>query len=122
MELKVNGDARSFPDGITVAQLLENLKVIPERVVVEVNLTILKRNQHPATTLKEGDEVEIVQAVGGGSTHLILDQPRPARKAQSRGGRSTPARQESPKPGWAIDPGPSSRPKAGAGEGRTLNV
>ena len=87
MELKVNGDIQAFPDGITVAQLLENLKVIPERVVVEVNLTILKRNQHPATPLKDGDEVEIVQAVGGGSTHSILDQPRPARKVQSRGGR-----------------------------------
>ncbi len=67
MELIVNGAAHQIPEGSTVAQLLDVLQVKPERVVVEVNLTILKRAQHPTTTLKAGDRVEIVQLVGGGS-------------------------------------------------------
>lgn len=62
----VNGQARDVPSGMTVAQLLEHLKITPERVVVELNLTILKRAQHAATALKTGDQVEIVQFVGGG--------------------------------------------------------
>lgn len=66
MNVLVNGEKRDVAPDITVAQLLETLKVIPERVVVEVNLTILKRAQHAQTTLKEGDQVEIVQFVGGG--------------------------------------------------------
>jgi len=68
MELAVNGEKRSVPDGTTVSQLLEFLQVAPERVVVEVNLTILKRAQHAGTMLKEGDRVEIVRFVGGGAS------------------------------------------------------
>ena len=66
MDIVVNGEPRELPDGSTVAQLLEQLQVRPERVVVEVNLTILKRAQHPQTLLRAGDQVEIVQFVGGG--------------------------------------------------------
>ncbi len=67
MQVTVNGERRELPEGMTVAQLLERLQVAPERVVVEVNLTILKRAQHPATTLRDGDQVELVQFVGGGT-------------------------------------------------------
>jgi thiamine biosynthesis protein ThiS len=66
MFITVNGAARELAMGTTVSQLLESLKVVPERVVVEVNLTILKRAQHAGTVLKEGDRVEIVHFVGGG--------------------------------------------------------
>ncbi len=67
MELTVNGETRTVQEGMTVAQLLESLMVQPERVVVEVNLNILKRAQLPYTVLKEGDQVEIVRFVGGGA-------------------------------------------------------
>jgi len=66
MELMVNGEKRAVPEGTTVSTLLESLQVIPERVVVEVNLTILKRAEHAGTILQEGDQVEIVRFVGGG--------------------------------------------------------
>ena len=68
MELMVNGLKQMVPDGITVSRLLDTLKVTPERVVIEVNLTILKRAEHPTTTLKDGDQVEIIHFVGGGSS------------------------------------------------------
>ena len=66
MKLMVNAEQRTVPDGTTVSNLLSQLKIAPERVVVELNLTILKRAQHADTILKEGDCVEIVQFVGGG--------------------------------------------------------
>lgn len=69
MQVMVNGEQREVPDGTSAAQLLEMLHITPERVVVEVNLTILKRVQHAATALKPGDQVEIVQFVGGGCHH-----------------------------------------------------
>lgn len=68
MHVTVNGEQREIPDGMTVSQLLETLTIVPERVVVEVNLTILKRAQHPSMVLQDGDRVEIVQFVGGGSS------------------------------------------------------
>ena len=67
MRLMINGEPRELPEGATVPVLLEALQVAPERVVVEVNLNILKRAQHAGTVLQEGDQVEIVQFVGGGS-------------------------------------------------------
>ena len=67
MEVMVNGERREVAEGLTVAQLLERLTIQPERVVVEVNLTILKRDQLVSTVLKPGDQVEIVHFVGGGA-------------------------------------------------------
>ena len=67
MDLMVNGERRSVRDGMTAAGLLTSLKLQPERVVVELNLTVLKRAQLASTVLKSGDTVEIVHFVGGGS-------------------------------------------------------
>ncbi len=67
MHVKVNGELRELAEGMTVTKLLEQLQIAPERVVVEVNLAILKRAQHTPTVLQEGDQIEIVHFVGGGS-------------------------------------------------------
>ena len=66
MNVQVNGEERDLAPGTTVSALLDQIQVAPERVVVEVNLTILKRAEHAGTVLKEGDQVEIVHFVGGG--------------------------------------------------------
>ena len=67
MKLLVNGEPRELPEGTTVPALLEALQVVPERVVVEVNLKILKRAEQAGAVLQEGDQVEIVHFVGGGA-------------------------------------------------------
>lgn len=70
----VNGQAREVSEGTTVEQLLKQLDVVAERVVVEVNVKILRRKEHVDTVLKAGDCVEIVRFVGGGSVdspHLL---------------------------------------------------
>ena len=70
MEVLLNGEKRQVSNGITVAELLKQLGVRQELVVVEVNLTVLKRQQLASTVLKSGDQVEIVHFVGGGSDRL----------------------------------------------------
>ena len=66
MQVTLNGERRELTDGTTISGLLETLQVSPERVVVEVNLTILKRSEHRDAVLEAGDTVEIVRFVGGG--------------------------------------------------------
>ena len=70
MRLHVNGEPRELPESASAMTLLEALQLAPERVVVEVNLKILKRAELAATRLQEGDQVEIVHFVGGGSTAI----------------------------------------------------
>ena len=67
MKLTVNGDPLEVPQGTTVTQLLDQLKLKPELVVVELNLNILRRDELQRATLSEGDRVEIVHFVGGGA-------------------------------------------------------
>ena len=67
MMVTVNGEPREIPAGMSVDQLLRTLSVNPLLVAVEVNVTILRREQYPAAILSDGDTVEIVQMVGGGA-------------------------------------------------------
>ena len=67
MELILNGDPRSVPEGVVTAEdLLSHLIINKETVVVEHNLKILKRASLSETKLQPGDTVEIIRFVGGG--------------------------------------------------------
>ena len=66
MRIQLNGESFELPDGETVAGLLTRLDLTGRRVAVELNLDIVSRSQHAATTLTEGDQVEVVHAIGGG--------------------------------------------------------
>jgi len=65
MKLRVNGERLETGAG-TVEALLGELNIRREGVAVEVNLAIVKKKDYPGFALKEGDEVEIVNLVGGG--------------------------------------------------------
>jgi len=67
MFLQVNGERKEFPDGLNVASLVQALGMKPDRVAVELNLEIVPRSDWPATELHDGDKLEIVHFVGGGS-------------------------------------------------------
>lgn len=67
MKLQLNGEQRDFPDGLTLAALVEHLGMKPDRVAVELNLEIVPRTNWQATQLKDGDKLEIVHFVGGGA-------------------------------------------------------
>jgi sulfur carrier protein len=71
MQIHINGEQRDFPDGLTVATLVAQLGMKPDRVAVELNLEIVPRAQWETTQLKTGDKLEVVHFVGGGTTALI---------------------------------------------------
>ena len=66
----MNGDAHEVAGPLTVTALLDQLGIDARRVAVEHNLVVLKRDAFPATMVQEGDEIEIVNFVGGGSPDL----------------------------------------------------
>ena len=66
MQISVNGAAIQAPQPTTLSALLEQLKLGGQRLAVELNGEIIVRSQHAQTTLKDGDRLEIVQAIGGG--------------------------------------------------------
>jgi thiamine biosynthesis protein ThiS len=70
MKLQINGDERDFsevPASLTLAALVAKLGMKPDRVAVELNHDIVPRDRWAATLLQEGDRLEVVHFVGGGS-------------------------------------------------------
>lgn len=64
--LSVNGESRTVENVLDVAGLLEQLSLSGKRVAVERNGEIVPRSRYGDTSLADGDELEIVVAVGGG--------------------------------------------------------
>jgi thiamine biosynthesis protein ThiS len=66
IEVVVNGEPRSVPQGVCLDALLLWMKIDPSRVAVERNLAIARKADWPATRIEAGDRLEIVWFVGGG--------------------------------------------------------
>ena len=66
MQIRVNGEEKSFDGPLTAALLLERLAMTPRLVVVEKNGVIVERSELGREDLEEGDVLEIVRIVGGG--------------------------------------------------------
>ena len=66
IEIVVNGEGRSVPEGASVAELLERLELDRGAVVVELNRQIVRRDELERAGLEAGDRVELVRFVGGG--------------------------------------------------------
>jgi sulfur carrier protein len=66
MQIQLNGENREVREGISVAELLVELKLAGKPVAVEVNLELVTRSHHAESLLKSGDRVEVVSLVGGG--------------------------------------------------------
>jgi thiazole synthase len=79
----LNGKPRKVPDGLSLLELLKQLDVQPSRVVVEHNREIRRKEDFKTAKVKDGDELELVYFVGGGS---------PADDALVVGGRSLRSR------------------------------
>ena len=67
MKLQINGDFREFNGPLRLSALVEILGLKPDRVAVELNRSIVARERWGETDLREGDRLEMVQFVGGGS-------------------------------------------------------
>jgi len=66
MQVTINGQARTFEQPLTIAELLAQLEVHPLRVAIEVNEQLVRRADFAATRIQEGDRIEVVTFVGGG--------------------------------------------------------
>ncbi|HTP24992.1 MAG TPA: sulfur carrier protein ThiS [Anaeromyxobacteraceae bacterium] len=66
MQVKLNGEFREIPEGLSVAGLLAHLGVKAARVAVEVNETVVTKDRYEGHALRPSDSVEIVAFVGGG--------------------------------------------------------
>jgi sulfur carrier protein len=74
MKLQINGEDKAFDSSVpfTLAALVESLGMKPDRVAVELNCDIIPRDRWAETTLEEGDKLEMVHFVGGGSGRELL--------------------------------------------------
>ena len=67
MDIIVNGRTTQVDENLDVTQVLERLGFGGKLVAVELNYEIVPRERYTAYRLREGDRLEIVQAIGGGS-------------------------------------------------------
>jgi sulfur carrier protein len=66
LQITLNGDTHEVAGPLTVSELLARLEIDGRRVAVEHNLVVLKRDAFSVTMVRDGDEIEIVNFVGGG--------------------------------------------------------
>ena len=66
MRITLNGEPFELSGPLTVSELLSHLEIDARRVAVEHNVIVLKRTAFDSTMVSEGDQVEIVNFVGGG--------------------------------------------------------
>lgn len=66
MQITVNGNVIDLPAGTTANVLVEKLELTGKRIAMEVNEEIVPRSTYDSHCFRDGDKVEIVQAIGGG--------------------------------------------------------
>ena len=67
MQVRINGKGREIPGESTLEDLVHELSLSPQRIAIELNRNVVPRNHWSETTLNDGDRIEIVHFVGGGS-------------------------------------------------------
>jgi sulfur carrier protein len=75
--ITLNGEPYELDGPLSLAALLDRLQIDSRRVAVEHNLTIVRRSQYDQVRIQDGDQVEIVNFVGGGCA--------PAQRPRQRG-------------------------------------
>jgi sulfur carrier protein len=66
MNIQLNGENTPVDEGATLGDIVRRMNLEGSRYAVEVNEELVPRSEHDGYRLKEGDNVEIVQAIGGG--------------------------------------------------------
>ena len=66
MTIRLNGDPHPISGPLSVSALLEQLEIDARRVAVELNTAVVKKAAYDSSVIRDGDEVEIVNFVGGG--------------------------------------------------------
>lgn len=66
MNIHLNGEEREIPEGLNIMSLVTHLGLEPGWVVVEHNVVALDRTLWEATSVSDGDQIELVRFMGGG--------------------------------------------------------
>lgn len=66
MNIQLNGEGRDIPDNSTTQDLVNLLGLGDKRLAIELNREIVPRSTYADTLLHDGDQIEIVHAIGGG--------------------------------------------------------
>jgi DNA topoisomerase-1 len=85
IEIQLNGEKRTLHQALSLKELLRQLSIPRESVVMELNLEMIPKEKWAETTLKNGDELEIVHFVGGGaqaSALVIVESPAKCKTIQ----------------------------------------
>ena len=69
MTIRLNGEPFEIAGPVTISALLAELNIDPRIVAVEHNVVVVKKQQYETTMIGEGDEIEIVRFVGGGTLY-----------------------------------------------------
>jgi len=70
ISIYLNGESRQVPEGLTLAALLEWLKLPTDRVAVEHNLEVVPKARWAEALVQSGDKLEVVHFVGGGCSFV----------------------------------------------------
>ena len=66
MKCIINGDTFTFDAEQSITQVLHSLELDPERVIVEHNKTLIKQEDYDNHAVREDDQLELLEFVGGG--------------------------------------------------------
>jgi len=66
INITVNGDTQRHARPLVLSELLDSMALAGKKIAVERNGEIVPRGAHGVTLLADGDQLEIVVAVGGG--------------------------------------------------------
>ena len=66
MQITLNGEKREFSNIVTISDLIATLSINIKQVAIEQNRRIISRSAHASTAIHEGDDIEIVEFIGGG--------------------------------------------------------
>lgn len=66
ISVTINGERREVPTEVNLDKLLELFSLPKQRVAIELNNAVVRRDDWPATVIHKGDKIEVVHFVGGG--------------------------------------------------------
>jgi len=72
LRVQVNGEVKDLACEASLLELISELNLRPERIAVELNGLVVPRADWPAKLLVEGEPIEIVHFVGGGSEEFRI--------------------------------------------------
>ena len=66
IHIRLNGQEKSIPEQLSVAELVSQFKIDLRHAAIAVNLEVVPPSERETKKLHNGDEIEIFHAVGGG--------------------------------------------------------